>query len=733
MQQQTLEQLFLSNASPQRRAISARQSKQVRVLLTLLEGACVMSFAVRAQEQKREEKRGEEKKVEEAEARELAEAWRRQVLNVEHQGASRRGGSLALLARSFSSPFTFTIPPSKPATTRTTTLEKKTITAQEGSSSGKDIEPTVKVAIKPPTPQEYSHEEAKLIRRWGLIVLEEASRLPTDEKLIKQAANNFNKKTNTAIINNKPIQITPAIIEHIFNTPNAHVPKPCTEEQISWHLKENPEKKLKRKVGGQGIATNDLPKQKAYKFAVEAIGLKNCNTYISEKLLGILLAREFKPEAPINLVQFLISSVASQSDKYPHMQLYKARYIWQYIYQHLLEGSTDLLGPKRPKVLIKPPVPPVTDIVPLTKLISVDILDSPVRPPRFNITDVQTEEVESTRLIVKRDKLQQLQKDSVKVKFVMDNQISPTLTYNAPTSKFILDNETFQSLNDSGVLAIQTGWNTIVNDLEDKAKTFTQALVNEAVVSYLGDLDNISDEEGDDDGEDKADEDHEDPAGISGHQGGDDDHDDADQPGTGPSRGTSTDPPPPSTSLTDPPASKGTDDHPQGTGAAGGQQDTTALVTYKKRNAALVPSTSKEMAISTMVSSTGAEMAKSTAMVSSSKGKEKATIGSIDSFNDANPWLHKEFHLAKQLAKQEVDPISRACVSFSVASVEEANYILVITSIWLWQELRITHNGHMPRCSIMKRYFLSISNFRTETRKLIASLGLRAFTSHMQK
>ncbi|MCO5594011.1 hypothetical protein L7F22_048030 [Adiantum nelumboides] len=36
-------------------------------------------------------------------------------------------------------------------------------------------------------------------------------------------------------------------------------------------------------------------------------------------------------------------------------------------------------------------------------------------------------------------------------------------------------------------------------DLEDKAETFTQALVNEAVVSYLGDLDNKSDEEGDDD------------------------------------------------------------------------------------------------------------------------------------------------------------------------------------------------------------------------------------------
>ncbi|MCO5605743.1 hypothetical protein L7F22_059927 [Adiantum nelumboides] len=214
----------------------------------------------------------------------------------------------------------------------------------------------------------------------------------------------------------------------------------------------------------------------------------------------------------------------------------------------------------------------------------------------------------------------------------------------------------------------QQWMNRIRTDLEDKAETVTEALVNEAVVSYLGDLDNKSDEENDDDDEDKDEEDNEDPAGTSGHQGpDDDDNDDANLLGTGPSGGASTDPPPPSTFHTDPPASTGTDDHSHDTGAAGGQQDTTALVTYKKRSAAivssisketaisndLVPSTSKEMAISTMVSSTGAEMAKSTAMVPSSKGKEKAIIGSTDSFNVANPWLYKEFRLAKQLQLKE--------------------------------------------------------------------------------
>ncbi|MCO5567664.1 hypothetical protein L7F22_021358 [Adiantum nelumboides] len=289
--------------------------------------------------------------------------------------------------------------------------------------------------------------------------------------------------------------------------------------------------------------------------------------------------------------------------------------------------------------------------------------------------------------MIKRDKLQQLQKDSVKGKFVIDNQIiNPTLTYDAPTSRFVLENETVQSLTDSGVLAIQTGWNTIVNGISQmmaaayqapeeykkgphrsrgKADTFTQALVNEAVVSYLGDLDNKSDEENDDDDEDKDEEDNEDPASTSGHQGpDDDDNDDADLPSTGPFGGASTDPHPPSASHTDPLASIETDvDHPHDTRAAGGQQDTTALVTYKKRSAALVssiskemaistdlvPSTRKEMAIRTMVSSTNLEMAKSTTMVPSSKEKEKAIIGSTNFFNVANPWLYKEFRLGKQL------------------------------------------------------------------------------------
>ncbi|MCO5575203.1 hypothetical protein L7F22_029000 [Adiantum nelumboides] len=187
--------------------------------------------------------------------------------------------------------------------------------------------------------------------------------------------------------------------------------------------------------------------------------------------------------------------------------------------------------------------------------------------------------------------------------------------------------------------------------------------ISTPVVSYLGDLDNKSDEENDDE------EDNEDPAGTSGHQGPDDgDNDDADLLGTGPSTGALIDPPPPSTSHTDPLATTGTDvDHSHDTGAAEGQQDTTALLTHKKRSVAMVPSSSKEMAISTalvsstrmemtistMVSSIGIETTKSTAMVPSRKGKEKAIIDSTDSLSIANPWLYKEFRLAEQVQLKE--------------------------------------------------------------------------------
>ncbi|MCO5569685.1 hypothetical protein L7F22_023401 [Adiantum nelumboides] len=127
-------------------------------------------------------------------------------------------------------------------------------------------------------------------------------------------------------------------------------------------------------------------------------------------------------------------------------------------------------------------------------------------------------------------------------------------------SKYLL--QTLQDINTpQGNITLkiadaQKWMNKVRIDLEDKAKTFTQALVNEAIVSYMGDLDNKSDyDENANDDDDKEDEDNEEPTGTSGHQGpDDDDNDDTYLPGTGPSsRGTSiAPPPPPPTSQPDP-------------------------------------------------------------------------------------------------------------------------------------------------------------------------------------
>ncbi|MCO5567060.1 hypothetical protein L7F22_020745 [Adiantum nelumboides] len=104
-------------------------------------------------------------------------------------------------------------------------------------------------------------------------------------------------------------------------------------------------------------------------------------------------------------------------------------------------------------------------------------------------------------------------------------------------------------------------WKT---NLEDKAETFTQALVIEALVSHLEDLENANDEE------ENGDEDKDDQAGTSRHPSLDDDDDnDQDQHGTSPSSGgTATEPPP--TSQSEPPALEDTEPkHKDATGTIG--------------------------------------------------------------------------------------------------------------------------------------------------------------------
>ncbi|MCO5547695.1 hypothetical protein L7F22_001146 [Adiantum nelumboides] len=59
------------------------------------------------------------------------------------------------------------------------------------------------------------------------------------------------------------------------------------------------------------------------------------------------------------------------------------------------------------------------------------------------------------------------------------------------------------------------------------------------------------------------------------------------------------------------------------------------------------------MPISTMVSSTDVQTAKSTAIIPSNKEKEKAITDITDFLSTANPWLYKEFCLAKQVQLKE--------------------------------------------------------------------------------
>ncbi|MCO5568246.1 hypothetical protein L7F22_021942 [Adiantum nelumboides] len=155
--------------------------------------------------------------------------------------------------------------------------------------------------------------------------------MPLDEGLVKQAANSFNKNTCTVSVKGRTIQFSPATIEHIFQLPNAPDPKTCIGEAITIYLQETTEQLKKRKAIGQGIPVDRLQNQKAYKFAVEALGMKSNGTYVSKTLFGMLLAREQDPQSPINLENYLHTNVEGQTNKYPNVALYKAGYVWQYM------------------------------------------------------------------------------------------------------------------------------------------------------------------------------------------------------------------------------------------------------------------------------------------------------------------------------------------------------------------------------------------------------------------
>ncbi|MCO5597980.1 hypothetical protein L7F22_052069 [Adiantum nelumboides] len=193
----------------------------------------------------------------------------------------------------------------------------------------------------------------------------------------------------------------------------------------------------------------------------------------------------------------------------------------------------------------------------------------------------------------------------------------------------------------------------VIADLEDKAETFTHALVNEALVSHLKNLENVDDEEED------GDEDQEDQASASRHPGFDDDKDDdQDQPRIGlSSGGTTTKPPPPPASQPKPPLSK--DIEPEQKSATGiiGEcqlQMFTALLTYKKRSTALVPFV---------------------------KEKGMATNSTNGSLTDIIPWRWRLFFL---------DPI-----------LNGFNLTRTIESSLIWRKARISLQEHGPFDGLM--------------------------------
>ncbi|MCO5559491.1 hypothetical protein L7F22_013092 [Adiantum nelumboides] len=135
----------------------------------------------------------------------------------------------------------------------------------------------------------------------------------------------------------------------------------------------------------------------------------------------------------------------------------------------------------------------------------------------------------------------------------------------------------------------------------------------------------------DEDEEEKDNENREGHAGPSGHLGPDDD-DDQDQPGTGPSTGgtgTAHSQPPASRSEHLPPTPKESEpEHRDATGTIVEDQLqlSAKVLTYKKRR---------------------------TVMSHSAKGKEMATSLTDGSLTEVNPWVNKDFKLAKKIQLKE--------------------------------------------------------------------------------
>ncbi|MCO5583089.1 hypothetical protein L7F22_036996 [Adiantum nelumboides] len=146
--------------------------------------------------------------------------------------------------------FNFSIPQHRATNTPAAAnkVKKGKAVAHEGSSLGKDA--TTKVSINPLTLLEFSNEERQLLNQWGLTIVKEASTHQIHEGIVRQATSSFNKDNTTATVDGRELELTLAIVEHIFKIPNDPTLKSCYAKEFFIFLKEKPDQKQKRKVAG---------------------------------------------------------------------------------------------------------------------------------------------------------------------------------------------------------------------------------------------------------------------------------------------------------------------------------------------------------------------------------------------------------------------------------------------------------------------------------------------------
>ncbi|MCO5576332.1 hypothetical protein L7F22_030141 [Adiantum nelumboides] len=252
--------------------------------------------------------------------------------------------------------YTFSIPQHKVATKNPAAIVKKGKATQEGSSTGKYA--IINVAIKPLTPRKFFDEEKELLNQWGMSILKEASRQPIDEGIVRQAIVSFNKDTNTVIVNNKKLQLTPTIVEYIFKIPNVPTAKPCTVD-----------------VAQQ---TNKFSHMGLYKEG-----------WVWQFLYYNAASDSQRPQQPLAI------TTTGELEETPGSSDTGKR---------LLEGPIGAPSRKKPKLLIKGPVELVQDLVPLvTPPPSIDIQDSHARSPPLDSSAFDHDRTNITQLMIKKD------------------------------------------------------------------------------------------------------------------------------------------------------------------------------------------------------------------------------------------------------------------------------------------------------------------------------------------